>query len=417
MKRIKYMVSILVGVAVVAVAVSPAFSASSDSAALKYVGTKAGKAKGAPITIGWLNQQGAVPSLTEGTIAAQAAVKYINNYLGGVRGRPLKLQTCYIASKEEEAQLCAQKFRNSKVPMIAYNAAIVGSGAFFGTINGSIPTVGGVGVTPSDATAKNTYFLGSSASLIASGYIGVATRKKAKSVAILYNQNDAAAQTGTAVHKQLLEAKGIKATSVGVPHGAADFVAPILASGADKADVIFLNLEAPDCVTFAATMKKLKNTRPVVANGGCADPSMKKAIGDFPKWNYIWSFKSPRLPNDPQVATYVKAMKLYGKAAGANPREVWRTATWAFGTMMTIDRVLNQLGPKNITPAAIRAKFTGFRGPVWMGPPRIKCGYSKKKFPTSCADQASVVEYLGNGKWRDDGFVTGPSAFLGGNIG
>ena len=74
------------------------------------------------------------------TDGAEMAVKYINAELGGVDGHPIQLDTCFIASAEEEGTGCAQKFlANKNVHVIAMGAAVIGVQSFYSTLGGAAP--------------------------------------------------------------------------------------------------------------------------------------------------------------------------------------------------------------------------------------------------------------------------------------
>src|SRR3954451_17010166 len=77
-------------------------SAATDAAVKRYsayVGGTAGAADSSksPITFGLINDEGGVPSFPEGSTAANAAVKFLNEQLGGVGGHPVNLVTCLVA--------------------------------------------------------------------------------------------------------------------------------------------------------------------------------------------------------------------------------------------------------------------------------------------------------------------------------
>ena len=124
---------------------------------LSYVGGKSGAANSslAPVTIGYVNEQGdANPPGPLASDGAQMAVNYINKELGGVDGHPLKLDTCFTTT-EEQGTTCADQFlANKSLPLIATGGVAVGAQSFFNTLQGKIPVIDGVAVTPFDAVAE-----------------------------------------------------------------------------------------------------------------------------------------------------------------------------------------------------------------------------------------------------------------------
>ena len=94
------------------------------------------------------------------TDGAQMAVNYINKELGGVGGHPVQLDTCFIASAEEEGNGCAQKFlANKSIDVVAMGAVVIGDQSFYATLGGKLPVVGGVAPLPIDGAQKNTAVL------------------------------------------------------------------------------------------------------------------------------------------------------------------------------------------------------------------------------------------------------------------
>ena len=51
-----------------------------------------------PLRVYFLNSQGSTTSVSapEGTDAANAAISYINNDLGGINGRMIEMETCFM---------------------------------------------------------------------------------------------------------------------------------------------------------------------------------------------------------------------------------------------------------------------------------------------------------------------------------
>ncbi|MFM8649594.1 MAG: hypothetical protein ACKODY_07490, partial [Actinomycetota bacterium] len=81
---------------------------SSIDQGLAYTGGPGGVASGDPILIGYVNQEGGTPAFPEASVGIDAAVWFINNFLGGVGGRPIELVKCFV-TKEEDGLKCGQE--------------------------------------------------------------------------------------------------------------------------------------------------------------------------------------------------------------------------------------------------------------------------------------------------------------------
>ena len=75
-------------------------SAENQAHAVAYTGGTAGAATGEPYIVGYVNQEGGTPGFPEASIGVDAAVWYINNFLGGIGGRPIELAKCIITKEE-----------------------------------------------------------------------------------------------------------------------------------------------------------------------------------------------------------------------------------------------------------------------------------------------------------------------------
>ena len=61
--------------------------------------------------------------------AAQAAVKYVNNYLGGMGGHPITLNVCETKDTPAGAANCVTKMATAKVPVVISGVTSVPGGS------------------------------------------------------------------------------------------------------------------------------------------------------------------------------------------------------------------------------------------------------------------------------------------------
>src|SRR5690242_8924176 len=113
---------------------------------VKYSGGHKGAANPSlsPIVLGWVNNQGgSIPTYAPlATEAAEFSVNYINKYLGGIDGHPLKLQECFVKNAEEEGLHCGEEFlSNKKLVGVLYGAVAVGANSINSTIGGKKPII------------------------------------------------------------------------------------------------------------------------------------------------------------------------------------------------------------------------------------------------------------------------------------
>ena len=379
---------------------------------LTYTGGKSGPANNSltPVTVGFVNQQGGPQVIGQhATDGAEMAVKYINAQLGGVDGHPIVLDTCFIASAEEEGTGCAQKFlANKNVHVAAMGAAVIGVQSFYSTLGGAIPVVGGVAALGIDGAQKNTAVLFGDATSVL-GPMGTYGKDvlHAKTAVILY-PDTASATPGALATEAGLKAAGISVKMGPYPETTTDLTGVLASTGAASADMIIPAVAAPDCVNIqkALTQQGITDPKKIVAAPLCLNGQVAAALGgDFPKWTYLIASSLFGDTTDPGMIEYMKLAQTY--STPANAPDPWNIVD--FGQMMTIDKVLNQVGYANLTPAAILSAVKAFKGPQALGAPQLECGYDPSA-PGVCNNRSQFFEYAGHNKWIKTAGWTQPPA-------
>jgi branched-chain amino acid transport system substrate-binding protein len=366
-----------------------------------YTGGKAGPADNSlpPVTIGFVNQQGGQQVIgAHATDGAEMAVKYINAELGGVDGHPVQLSTCFIASAEEEGTGCAQKFlANKAIDVVAMGAVVIGDQSFYATLGGKLPVVGGVAPLPIDGAQKNTAVLFGDATSVL-GPFGTYGRDvlHAKTAAVLY-PNTASATPGALATQAALKSAGISVKMGPYPPNATDLTGVLASTGAATADMVVPAVAAPDCVNIekAFTQQGITDPKKIVAAPLCLNGQVAAGLGgDFPKWTYLIASSLFGDTTDPGMIEYMKLTQTY--STPANAPDPWNIVD--FGQLMTIDKVLNQVGFANLTPSAIQSAVQAFKGPQALGAPALECGYNPAA-PGVCNNRSQFFVYDGKNKW------------------
>ena len=197
------------------------------------------------------------------TDGAEMAVNYINEELGGVDGHPVQLDTCFIASAEEEGTGCAQKFlANKAVDVIASGAVVIGDQSFYATLGGKLPVIGGVAPLGIDGQQKNTAVLFGDATSVL-GPFGTYGQDvlHAKTAAVLY-PDTASATPGALATQAALKAAGISVKMGPYPENATDLTGVLASTGAATADMVIPAVAAPDCVNIEKAFTAAGHHRP-----------------------------------------------------------------------------------------------------------------------------------------------------------
>ncbi|MGA8463518.1 MAG: ABC transporter substrate-binding protein, partial [Trebonia sp.] len=313
---------------------------------LTYTGGTSGPANSSltPVTVGFVNQQGGQQVIgLHATDGAEMAVKYINAQLGGVDGHPIVLDTCFIASAEEEGTGCAQKFlANKAVHVIASGAVVIGAQSFYSTLGGALPVVGGVAPLSIDGQQKNTAVLFGDATSVL-GPMGTYGKDvlHAKTAVILY-PDTASATPGALATEAGLKAAGISVKMGPYPPNTTDLTGVLASTGAASADLVIPAVAAPDCVNIqkALTQQGITDPKKIVAAPLCLNGQVAAGLGgDFPKWTYLIASSLFGDTTDPGMIEYMKLAQTY--STPANAPDPWNIVD--FGQMMTIDKILNQV--------------------------------------------------------------------------
>jgi branched-chain amino acid transport system substrate-binding protein len=383
---------------------------------VRYVHGKARAAnpKLAPVTIGFAsnNGGGTVQSLgPEATAAAQTAVKWLNEYAGGVDGHPLQLNTCIILNSEEEGLSCAEKFLdNPKIDVITYGALSVGAATIDSTVAGKKPIISAFALNPSDITAKHFFAL-----FGAGGFslypIGTFAKQylHAKTAAVIYP--DEAGQVSNAASVALADkAAGIATKLVDFNPTSTDLTGALTAAGAQTAGMVFLAVSLPsNCLAaFNSAIQLGINMNHVIGYANCEAPQIQSQYpgGDYPHYISSESQSGDNLISDPTGLAFKKALTQVG--AAADYTDDWYSAE--FGQILTIAEFMNNVGYARLSPATVLAQVEKWKGPLLLGGPAIQCG--KYRFaPGSCADGNYFFQYLGHGNsTRVSGWIEPPSA-------
>ncbi|KOV58253.1 lipoprotein [Streptomyces sp. NRRL WC-3618] len=365
-----------------------------------YVGGKEAKAdaKQSPITLGWVNVEGGPGGSPEATLGAQAAVKYVNDKLGGIGGHPLRLNVCTVVSAEEEGQKCGQQLLGDKsVSAIGVGNLYLGDASFNSVVAGRKPVLVGVATGPTLPTAANTYStFGDLPHIFATWGTYARDVLKAKSVAVVHTNTPGDKIASTAA-VQGLKAAGLSVKSVGFDVQATDLIGPVTAAGAGTADAVVPISLGAGCVGVAKALKQLGVTKPVVSTPLCMSPDVAKGLGgDLPTWTYGVAQTLPADTSAPDTRAFLTASAEVGLSKDT-ASQVFAPLGWS--TILTYAKVLNTIGADKITPAAVSEQLKKFTGPVVMGAAEVRCG-KYKDAPAVCNDQARFYQYQGKGAFQ-----------------
>jgi branched-chain amino acid transport system substrate-binding protein len=384
----------------------PSATASADPWAITDYVTYTGGTEGAaddgssPVTIGWVNQQGGALGFPTATEGAEAAVRYVNEHLGGIDGHPLALHACFIAENEAEGNACGLELVNDgDVKAVLYGTLIAGNQSFQAVNKGRKPVLMANSISPVDAAAANVYIDNGNPSSIFGGLASYASEVvEAKSVSVIYPQ-DAQSTAGVAILKQALDSVGVTMKAVGFDPSTTNLSGAAVAAGVQQADLVIpLVSTPPACIAAAKALDSLAVKAPVVSTGSfCFTGATAQGLGgEAPKWQQLSTQTNVADRTLPDVQAYLDA-STEGGLSGQS--QATSDAALAWGLVLTAARFLNAAGGAEADEASIAAAAKDFAGPMALGSAVIKCG-SYPSQPGLCGAQTRVFEHTGGGTFK-----------------
>lgn len=398
-------------------------------------------ASGEPITIGFQNPEGPVINFPEYRVAAEAAVDYVNNQLGGIGadvakgtpGRPLKLEICkYNALVPAELPGCANSLA-AKKPALVLATLAFGESHFAIYQGAKIPLVVGTPIMPKDFTAPGTVAIGGGGGCLgvhlglityATQYILKDNLKKpkggrvgvpwAKSAPGIFCYNDLEAKPlDVLAGKTLSGAKIVSSaklkgtmpqlTYLGVPvvTGKADVSAEVAQILGFKPDIMVYSNQGSECWTWMNEMIKQGWTPtkfPVVLSGACIDlPTMAK-LGNQIKGIYTLGGLSILDPDalsgfaKAQAVNYRDKMAKYSKEQKLNGTGF---ATQGYGVVMNTWMMMELAGGAKATGTDVLKAYKATLDHVGFGSTGLNCKDAIKPYVAVCSTEVSASVWNG----------------------
>ncbi len=347
-------------------------------------------ATGTPITIGMINQENTpVGSFPELSLAAQSAITFVNQQLGGIDGHPIELLVCNTNFSVEGSTSCAQQMVEAQVPVVMGGIDVFGNGIDVLADNG-IPFVGGIPVSAQAAEASNSFQWSGGvqgATVAMANY--AADTLDADHVAIVFQDFGPISQSAAAA-EALLEGAGVSVTLVPFPVMATDLAAPIQIAAADDPDAMMILVADTGCKGAYAALEAQQIEAQPLFTGACAASSIVDSLEPSATEGVVYTVEAP-IPDgdvDPDGELYVSVVNEYGE--GLDPRGA---GTVTFQSFMNLFMVMRELGADDISTESITQAIAGkVDAPGFMGHDYTCDRDQFDGFPATCSPQQIMVE-------------------------
>jgi branched-chain amino acid transport system substrate-binding protein len=356
-------------------------STSAAAAAGGSVFGAAKKATGTPYVFGMINDETGAVTFPEARQGSIAAVDYVNNYLDGISGHPIVIDTCTGDGTPATAARCANQLA-AKHPLAILGAADVGAPASIPVYqHANLAYLGGIPFTPVPETAPNSIQFWSvsvgdnaAAAVYAGKTLGV------KSVAIVYFNNPQGASLLPLI-TPVLKAAGVT-TIKDIPLSPTSpdpspQAALIESSGAQLAYVDVPN----GCGNVLKALKSVGYSGKVMGIDPCGAPPVLAASAGGANGMYIASPFVLQSGGSAQAKLFTAAMAKWA-APGTLVDSI---STAGFATVMNVQQVLSTI-TGTPTTATILAAFRAGTHPNFLSHPYTCNGQALKGAAAICSD-------------------------------
>jgi branched-chain amino acid transport system substrate-binding protein len=365
------------------------------------------KASGDPIVVGLLNIEAGPVTFPEYRQAAEAAVKYINDYKGGIGGRPVKLETCTTDGQPSTSGRCAGQIADKKPAFILGGADTGAPGAYPVWKRANLAVVGGIPFTPVESNAPNgVMFISVSIADNAAASKYAVEKLGVKKASVIYTDDTQGKFTGLAVIAGVLKAQGVDVKTVPLAPNAADFSSAAASAIEGSPDMVYVN--SPNaCPGVLKALKSVGNKAKIFGIDPCTSPPALKTAGDAAEGLYFAQpFDSLDSGSD-DTNLMVAAMQKYGEKNVA----LDSIAQAGFNSVMNMQKSLD--GVKDLNTDTVLKAFKGSsEQPNFMAHPFV-CNGKQVPGASSVCNAFQKMKQVKGGKVTtvDDQWISGASLY------
>ena len=337
-----------------------------------------------PVVIGMINQENSpVGSYPELRHAVEAAVAWVNAELGGVNGRPLRLESCITSFSVEQSQACAQQMVQAGAVTVISGIDITASGSLPVLEQNGIPMISAIPTTLAEMKSANAFSFSGGITGAYLAFVADAHDRGLTSIAIAYGDFESFSVPATDYAAKVAENLGMDVTLIPFPITATDFL-PVVQSAIDSgAEAITIAAADTGCQPVMQTLHDFAYTGRVYLVGACAAFPILEQIPDEVQSEAFFSSEGPPDPGiEGNVFTDVTTRYSPDPAGGAG--------TVSFRAAMNLWSVLVGIDG-DITPAAIAESLrAAVDAPSFWGHSYTCDGNQVPGLPALCSPQQTL---------------------------
>jgi branched-chain amino acid transport system substrate-binding protein len=381
-------------------------TSSSQSSSADVLGSPK-KATGDPIVLGLLNLESGPVTFPEYRLAAQAAVDYVNNYKGGINGRPLKIESCATDGQPATSARCANQIADKKPLLILGGADTGAPGAFAVWKRKNLAYIGGVPFTPVESNAGNAVTFISIVVADNAAAVTYAKEKLGVKKASIIQTSDTQGKFTGSIIANVMKNVGIEAKVVNVAPDQADLSSAAASAIENSPDMVYD--ETPNaCPAALKALKSVGFTGKLMGIDPCTSPPALKAAGDAAEGLYFAQpFTSIDADDDDAKLAAAVLQKYAPKDLALNT-----IALAGLGSVMNLQATLSHLDESKLNTAGILGAFkSGSDHPNFLAHPYTCDGKQVPAQAAVCNSYQLIKQVKGSKITTASDWVTGASNY------
>jgi branched-chain amino acid transport system substrate-binding protein len=374
-----------------------AASSSASQAPAASLGASAASSSAKPLSIFFFDEEGAsaAASSPESFQAAEAAVDYVNDNLGGIKGRPLKLTHCESLGTPDSAINCANQAVDAKPDVVIKGVDVAGGSAVPIVTGAGLPYVTLNAGSPDEVDHKFAFSLSSGFAAQFAPVAAYAKTKGYKSLGVIYTNVQPLSTPLNGPFAQLLAKDGISYVPEPVDITSANVTSEYNALVAKHVGAILIVTTLAQCTASLQARSSLSDSTPLFMSSSCNVPSALSAVSASTTDGTIFAFQdTSAVPGDADTKTYLQAMKTYEPSAS-----IGSFAPSSFESIIDFYRaMLTAKDPAALDAASVATTLESAKNtPLFMGGGEtFSCGTSFfAGEPSVCTGAAFLASYDG----------------------
>ena len=365
-------------------------------------------ATGDPIILGFTNLEGGAISLPEVRIGAEQGIAYVNDKMGGVASRPLKLIRCDVDGSPEKSVDCGNKFVEGKAVAV-FEGVDVGADAMLPILrDAKIPLFGFVPYGPQQRTASDiAVFLGTAVPAYGAAELQNSANQGRKKLRLFLADLPSSHAYDESVLQPTAKLLGLDVKIIYYDAANADWNALATTALADQPDESGSpSAQEADCLGFIQGLRSAGFAGPIF---GAACNQFITALGDQGVGVQTYSeYWIPSVPDAAPPAAQAELKEYEDQmTASGNKDKIDGFAGFTFAAAVNFGRAMKQYLKGDPTGPNILAALKSVKDMDGFLHGKLTCDGTAWKGETSCGTTVLIYEVLKGGgrKLVSNGFI------------